>query len=130
MPFGFSGFRNQESGFRSFSLASWGFPSLALFVVVVEGLILAKKQSNFVRMKNVNVTVDETTWRAARIYAVEHDTSVSALVRQSLDRLVVGGGTEGDEDKGRQERESLVNLFESVPFELGERPGREELHGR
>ena len=35
-------------------------------------------------MKNITVTVDDETYRRARIKAAEKDTSVSALVRQYL----------------------------------------------
>ena len=42
-------------------------------------------------MKNITVSVDEETHRMARIRAAELDTSVSALVRGYLRRLVKGG---------------------------------------
>jgi len=35
-------------------------------------------------MKNITVTVDDETYRRARIKAAEKDTSVSALVKQFL----------------------------------------------
>jgi predicted transcriptional regulator len=35
-------------------------------------------------MKNITITVDDETYRRARIKAAEKDTSVSALVRQFL----------------------------------------------
>lgn len=38
-------------------------------------------------MKNITVSVDDDTYRRARIKAAEQDTSVSALVRQFLDGL-------------------------------------------
>ncbi|MDD9996085.1 MAG: hypothetical protein OXS35_10150 [Dehalococcoidia bacterium] len=41
-------------------------------------------------MKNITVSVDEETHRLARIRAAELDTSVSALVRMYLRRLVKG----------------------------------------
>ena len=41
-------------------------------------------------MKNITVSIDETTHRMARIRAAELDTSVSALVREYLRSLVQG----------------------------------------
>lgn len=39
-------------------------------------------------MKNITVSIDDETYRQARIMAVEQDTSVSALVREFLERIV------------------------------------------
>ena len=47
-------------------------------------------------MKNITVSIDEHTHRQARIRAAELGTSVSALVRTYLNRLV----TEPLEEKG------------------------------
>ena len=44
-------------------------------------------------MKNITVSVDEATYRRARIRAAELDTSVSALVRHYL-RSMAGDGAE------------------------------------
>ncbi len=41
-------------------------------------------------MKNITVSVDEETYRLARVRAAESDTSVSALVRAFLEELVHG----------------------------------------
>jgi hypothetical protein len=41
-------------------------------------------------MKNITVSVDDETYRRARIKAAESDTSVSALVRRFLSREVEG----------------------------------------
>ena len=41
-------------------------------------------------MKNITVSVDEETYRLARVRAAESDTSVSALVRDFLEELVHG----------------------------------------
>jgi predicted CopG family antitoxin len=42
-------------------------------------------------MRNITVSVDEETYRLARIKAAERDTSVSALVRRYLETLAAGG---------------------------------------
>ncbi len=41
-------------------------------------------------MKNITVTVDDETYRRARIKAAERDTSVSALVKHFLAELAGG----------------------------------------
>ena len=35
-------------------------------------------------MKNITVTVDDTLYRDARLYAAAHDTTVTALVRDAI----------------------------------------------
>ena len=47
-------------------------------------------------MRNITVSVDEETHRLARIRAAELDTSVSALVRDFLRSLAVGGTAESE----------------------------------
>ena len=44
-------------------------------------------------VKNITVTVDDDTYRLARIKAAERDTSVSALVKQFLASLARDEGT-------------------------------------
>ena len=41
-------------------------------------------------MRNITVSVDEETYRLARVRAAQSDTSVSALVREFLEELVHG----------------------------------------
>jgi hypothetical protein len=43
--------------------------------------------------KNITVTLDDETYRRARVKAAEQDTSVSALVRGSLVDLAQGDPT-------------------------------------
>jgi len=78
-------------------------------------------------MKNVNVTIDEETWRAARRLAAERDTSVSALVRAAL-QAVTGESERKASERSRQERKDLVRLFESVPFEWGKGKPDGQIH--
>jgi plasmid stability protein len=53
-------------------------------------------------MKNVTVSLDDETWRKARIRAAEANTSVSALVKRFLNEL---GSGEGEFERlKRQER--------------------------
>jgi plasmid stability protein len=74
-------------------------------------------------VKNITVTVDDETYRRARIKAAERDTSVSALVKRFLTELAAG---ESDAEK-REERA----LRERVrAFRAGDRQSREDVHRR
>ena len=67
-------------------------------------------------MRNITVSVDEETYRLARIRAAELDTSVSALVRDYLASLVRGklAGTAGDGQPRETERERRSRLLDEV----------------
>lgn len=41
-------------------------------------------------MPNINVTVEETTYRNARVWAAMHNTNVSQMVKQFLDMVAEG----------------------------------------
>lgn len=83
-------------------------------------------------MKNITVSVDDETYRQARVRAAEADTSVSALVRGFLEELVHG--------ETREERfERLKRLQDDVIAQVEARGGglraedmlsRDELHDR
>jgi hypothetical protein len=70
-------------------------------------------------MKNITLTIDEETLKAARIYAAEHDTTVSALVRQYLANLA---RTRSESSAAERARigEALVALSERSPGRLGD----------
>jgi hypothetical protein len=70
-------------------------------------------------MKNITLTVDEETLKAARIYAAEHDTTVSALVRQYLADLARTKSESGAAERARI-GEELVALSERSPGRLGD----------
>ena len=76
-------------------------------------------------MKNITVTVDEETYRRARIKAAEQDTSVSALVKRFLAELA-SGESDGERLK-REERELRARID---TFTAGDRLPRENLHER
>jgi plasmid stability protein len=76
-------------------------------------------------MKNITVSVDDETYRRARIKAAERDTSVSRMVREFLSR--VAGEESQFERLARQERE-LRERIEN--FSASDRLSREELHER
>ena len=76
-------------------------------------------------MKNITVSVDDETYRRARVRAAEQDTSVSALVREFLQQ--VAAGESETESLKRQEcmlRQQVKN------FSGGNRLSRDAVHGR
>ena len=77
-------------------------------------------------MKNITVSLDDETYRKARVRAAELDTSVSALVRRFLTEL--GAGEPETERLKRRERE----LRTQVPagFRAADRLSRDEVHER
>ena len=76
-------------------------------------------------MKNITVTVDEETYRRARVAAAERDTSVSALVKQFLNDLA-SSESEAVRLK-RLEREIREKITD---FRAGDRLSRDELYRR
>jgi uncharacterized protein YdaU (DUF1376 family) len=76
-------------------------------------------------MKNITVTVDDETYRRARIKAAERDTSVSALVKHFLTEL-----TDSESDTERLKREERALRERIGSFRAADRLPREDLHGR
>ena len=76
-------------------------------------------------MKNITVSVDDETYRLARIKAAERDTSVSALVKRFLVELA------SEEPGARrlecEERELRTRIH---VFTAGDRLSRDDAHGR
>ena len=94
-----------------------------------------------VTMKNITVSVDDDIYRRSRIRAAELETSVSALVRGFLERLVQRGAqaTGADapraETEGERRRRLLDEVFEDIcatrgGFRAADNVGREVLHDR
>ena len=92
-------------------------------------------------MKNITVSVDEETYRLARIRAAELDTSVSALVRNYLKSLVAdraGGPASNEtsvETEAERRRRMLREVFEdfdarAVGLRMSDNLTREELYDR
>ena len=76
-------------------------------------------------MKNITVTVDDDTYRRARVRAAENDTSVSAMVRAFL---VAEAAGESEPDRLQREE---ARLRESIRvFRAEDRLGRDRLHDR
>jgi Family of unknown function (DUF6364) len=76
-------------------------------------------------VKNVTVSLDEQTYRRARIIAAERGTSVSALVRKFLFEL--GSGESEIERLKRQERDLRARI---IDFDASDRLSREDVHRR
>ena len=76
-------------------------------------------------MKNITVTVDDETYRRARIRAAERDTSVSALVKAFLTALVAN---ESDAERLKREERALRERIRR--FRAADRLGREDVHRR
>ncbi len=76
-------------------------------------------------MKNITVTVDDETYRRARIKAAERDTSVSALVTRFLRELAAG---ETNAERLKHEERVLRERIGS--FRAADRLPREDVHRR
>lgn len=76
-------------------------------------------------MRNITVSVDDETYKRARIAAAALDTSVSALVKSYLQRLA---SEESENERlRRQEREIRSRIAE---FTASSRLSREDTHNR
>jgi hypothetical protein len=76
-------------------------------------------------MKNITVSVDDDTYRLARVKAAERDTSVSALVKLYLVGLARGEGS--FERLAREEKELRARVRD---FSAGDRLSRDQLYER
>lgn len=76
-------------------------------------------------MRNITVSVDDETYKRARIAAAELDTSVSALVKAYLEQLTL---QESESERlKRTEREIRAQI---TSFTASNRLSREDLHDR
>ena len=76
-------------------------------------------------MTNITASIDDDTYRRARVRAAEQDTSVSALVREFLQQVAAGESeTESLKRQERMLREQVKN------FSGANRLSRDEIHGR
>jgi plasmid stability protein len=76
-------------------------------------------------MKNITVTLDDETYRKARIRAAELDTSVSAVVRKYLTQFAEG---ESRFERLKKQEEAVRARIEK--FTAEDRLSRDELHDR
>ncbi len=76
-------------------------------------------------MKNITVSVDDDVHRRARIRAAERDTSVSAVVREFLNRW---SGETTEFERRKRLQDDTLNAIGA--FHAGDRLPREEIHRR
>jgi len=76
-------------------------------------------------MKNLTVSLDDETYRRARMIAAERDTSVSALVKRFLVEL-----TAGETEFERLKREEHELRKRITNFRASDRLSRDEVYDR
>jgi len=76
-------------------------------------------------VKNITVSVDDITYRRARIAAAARDSSVSALVRDFLNSLDAG---DSEAERLRREERALRDRIDQ--FSAADRLPRDEAHAR
>jgi hypothetical protein len=76
-------------------------------------------------MKNITVSLDDDTYRRARMIAAQRDTSVSALVKCYL--VDLGSGEGKDERLKREERALRARI---TAFRASGRLSRDDVHNR
>jgi uncharacterized protein YdaU (DUF1376 family) len=76
-------------------------------------------------MKNITVSLDDETYRRARMIAAQRDTSVSALVKRFLLEL---GSRETETERLKREERALRGRI--TAFRASDRLSRDELHRR
>ncbi|GLI93653.1 hypothetical protein LMG27198_26450 [Methylocystis echinoides] len=76
-------------------------------------------------MKNITVSVDDETYRRARIKAAAEDTSVSAIVKRFLTEFAA---EEAPFERMKREEAELRASIQS--FRAGDRLSRDEVHSR
>lgn len=83
-------------------------------------------------MKNITVTIDDETYRKARIRAAEKSTSVSALVRDFLAGLDDEEGEAARFARLLQQQNELVDRIRATHtgFSAADNLSREALHDR
>ena len=87
-------------------------------------------------MKTVSVTVDDDTHRRLRIMAAERGTSVSAMIREHMLRILNGNSQEADKETGPERRRRRLQEFQdelqrkNIRFSAADRLTREEMYQR
>jgi uncharacterized protein YdaU (DUF1376 family) len=76
-------------------------------------------------VRNITISLDDETYRRARMVAAERDTSVSALVKQFLVELASGGS---ESERLKQEERALRDRV--TAFRASDRLPRDQVHAR
>jgi hypothetical protein len=82
-------------------------------------------------MPNINVTVEETTYRNARVWAATNNTNVSQMVRQFLDMVAEGEVAdlaEGANSANERMKSITYNFKQHYKTPLTPLPFRLKLH--
>jgi len=83
-----------------------------------------------VNVKNITISIDDDVYRQARIKAAQQDTSVSALVKDYLVRLIAGH-FDASRDLKREQEALLDSIRLRHPgFSSVENISRDALHER
>lgn len=59
-------------------------------------------------MKNITISIDDETYRRARIYAAERSSSVSALVRKYFMEIATSPNVETEFEHLRHEQNEII----------------------
>jgi hypothetical protein len=79
---------------------------------------------------NVTLSLDDELVKKVRKIAVDHDTTLTGMIREYLEKVAEGEYAAAAERK-RQQIEKLKESFEKFSFPLGKRTwARAELHER
>jgi len=77
---------------------------------------------------NITLSLDEKLVKELRKIAVDHDTTLTGMVRAYLEKLAAENSATG---KKRRQREALERTFERLQFNIGTRTwNRADLHAR
>jgi hypothetical protein len=76
-------------------------------------------------VKNITVSVDDETYRRARVKAAEQETSVSALVKRFLGELAAE-----ESEAERLRRQERLLRASITAFSAADRLSRDEVHAR
>ena len=77
---------------------------------------------------NVTLTIDDELVKKVRKIAVERDTTLTALIRESLERVAAEEEAFG---RPKREREALERSFQELQFKVGKRTWkRADLYAR
>lgn len=76
-------------------------------------------------MKNITVSIDDETYRRARMKAAQKDTSVSAMVRQFLTEVA-----QGESEFERLKRREAEIRAQIKEFSASDRLPRDQLYDR
>jgi hypothetical protein len=76
-------------------------------------------------MKNITVSVDDETYRRARIKAAERETSISALVKRFLMQLASEESAVGLLEREERELRARIDAFKA-----GDQLSRDDAHRR